>query len=92
MTSLQRGDSVASPLAAQRFFALVPCAGFGARAGAAGPKQYESLAGRALVLWTLEALARVRELAATLVVLSPADTQFATLLLAEPDAGRCWRR
>jgi 2-C-methyl-D-erythritol 4-phosphate cytidylyltransferase len=92
MTSLQRGDSVASPVSRQRFFALVPCAGFGTRSGAAGPKQYESLAGRALVLWTLEALARVKELDATLVVLSPGDTQFAALA-AEGDAeaaGSCW--
>jgi 2-C-methyl-D-erythritol 4-phosphate cytidylyltransferase len=88
MTSFQRGDSVAP----QRFFALVPCAGFGTRAGAAGPKQYAALAGRALVLWTLEALARVKELEATLVVLSPGDTQFAALA-AEGDAeaaGSCW--
>jgi 2-C-methyl-D-erythritol 4-phosphate cytidylyltransferase len=99
MTSPQRGDSVASPVfssarssSSARCFALVPCAGFGARAGAAGPKQYESLAGRALVLWTLEALAQVRELRGTLVVLSPGDTQFAALS-AEGDAeaaGACW--
>ena len=92
MTSPQRGDSVASSSSRQRFFALVPCAGFGTRSGAAGPKQYESLAGRALVLWTLEALARVKELAATLVVLSPGDTQFEALA-AEGDAeaaGSCW--
>jgi 2-C-methyl-D-erythritol 4-phosphate cytidylyltransferase len=77
---------------AARCFALVPCAGFGTRAGAAGPKQYESLAGRALVLWTLEALARVDELDGTLVVLSPGDTQFEALS-AEGDAeaaGACW--
>ena len=92
MTPLQRGDSVASPHSAPRLFALVPCAGFGARAGAAGPKQYESLAGRALVLWTLEALARVTELGGTLVVLSPGDTQVEALA-AEGDAeaaGGCW--
>jgi 2-C-methyl-D-erythritol 4-phosphate cytidylyltransferase len=92
MTSPQRGDSIASPASRQRFFALVPCAGFGARSGAAGPKQYESLAGRALVLWTLEALARVKELAGTLVVLSPGDTQF-DALAGEGDAeaaGSCW--
>jgi 2-C-methyl-D-erythritol 4-phosphate cytidylyltransferase len=90
MTSLQRGDSVASP--PSRLFALVPCAGFGTRSGAAGPKQYAALAGRALVLWTLEALARVKELDGTLVVLSPGDTQFAALA-AEGDAeaaGSCW--
>lgn len=92
MTSPQRGNSVVSPAFRQRFFALVPCAGFGTRAGAAGPKQYAALAGRALVLWTLEALARVKELDGTLVVLSPGDTQFAALA-AEGDAeaaGSCW--
>jgi 2-C-methyl-D-erythritol 4-phosphate cytidylyltransferase len=97
MTSLQRGDSAASPTfpspsSRPRCFALVPCAGFGSRSGSAIPKQYAALAGRALVLWTLEALARVPELARTLVVLSPGDTQFAALG-AEGDAeaaGACW--
>ena len=95
MTSFQRGDSPASTAApgrAGRCFALVPCAGVGARAGAAGPKQYAPVAGRALVLWTLEALARVDELDGTLVVLSPDDTQF-DALAAEGDAeaaGACW--
>ena len=93
MTSPQRGDSFTHPGGRQRFFALVPCAGSGSRSGAAGPKQYESLAGRALVLWTLEALARVDELDGTMVVLSPDDTQFAALA-AEGDAevaSACWR-
>ena len=93
MTSPQRGDSFTHPAGRQRLFALVPCAGSGSRAGAAGPKQYEELAGRALVLWTLEALSRVDELDGTLVVLSPGDTQFAALS-AEGDAeaaAACWR-
>ncbi len=93
MTSPQRGDSFTHPDGRQRFFALVPCAGSGSRSGAAGPKQYAELAGRALVLWTLEALGRVDELDGTLVVLSPDDTQFAGLS-AEGDAeaaAACWR-
>jgi 2-C-methyl-D-erythritol 4-phosphate cytidylyltransferase len=93
MTSPQRGDSFTHPHGRQRFFALVPCAGSGSRSGAAGPKQYESLGGRALVLWTLEALGRVAELDGTLVVLSPGDTQFAALA-GEGDAeaaAACWR-
>jgi 2-C-methyl-D-erythritol 4-phosphate cytidylyltransferase len=92
MTSPQRGDSFTHPDGRRRFFALVPCAGSGSRSGAAGPKQYEELAGRALVLWTLEALARVDELDGTLVVLSPGDTQFAALS-TEGDAeaaAACW--
>mgnify|MGYP005840842201 CR=1 FL=1 len=59
-----------------RLFALVPCAGTGARAGADGPKQYRALAGRAMVAHTLDALAAVPRLAATLVVLAPDDDRF----------------
>ena len=61
---------------APRCFALVPCAGVGVRAQAAGPKQYQTLAGRSLVAHTLAALAGVARLAGTLVVLAPTDTQF----------------
>ena len=61
-----------------RFFALVPCAGIGARAGAAGPKQYAVLADRPLVAHTLAALQQVPRLHATLVVLAPDDAQFET--------------
>lgn len=59
-------------------YALVPCAGVGERAGAGGPKQYAPLAGRALVQHTLDALAQVKRLRQTLVVLSPGDAQFET--------------
>ena len=68
--------SAADPIAPPRLYALVPCAGVGERAGAAGPKQYTTLAGQSLVAHTLAALARVPRLTATLVVLSPADTEF----------------
>lgn len=59
-----------------RCYALVPCAGVGARSGAAGPKQYELVAGRPMVAHTLAALAAVPRLAATLVVLAADDAQF----------------
>lgn len=59
-----------------RLFALVPCAGSGQRAGADGPKQYQTIAGQAMVAHTLAALARVPRLSATLVVLAADDTQF----------------
>ena len=62
--------------ATPRFIALVPCAGVGARAGAGGPKQYAELAGRAVVAHTLDALAGVPRLDATLVVLAPDDSRF----------------
>ena len=59
-------------------YALVPCAGTGARAGAAGPKQYVVIAGRSVVAHTLAVLQSVPRVAATLVVLAPHDTQFET--------------
>jgi 2-C-methyl-D-erythritol 4-phosphate cytidylyltransferase len=59
-----------------RCFALVPCAGVGARSGAAGPKQYVPLAGCAVVAHTLAALAQVPRITNTVVVLAPDDTAF----------------
>jgi len=57
-------------------FALVPCAGIGTRSGAALPKQYVQIAGKAMVAHTLEALACVPRLVETLVVLAPQDVWF----------------
>ena len=57
-------------------YALVPCAGVGERSGAEGPKQYAPLAGSSLVSHTLRALAQVKRLRQTLVVLSPQDRVF----------------
>ena len=59
-----------------RLFALVPCAGVGERAAAAGPKQYAVLAGKSMVAHTLGSLSQVKRLSATLVVLSPGDAEF----------------
>jgi 2-C-methyl-D-erythritol 4-phosphate cytidylyltransferase len=61
---------------APRFYALVPCAGFGERAGTTTPKQYRTVAGRSVVAHTLAALDGVTRIDQTLVVLSPADTMF----------------
>jgi len=63
----------ADPAAPARCFALVPCAGSGSRAGAAQPKQYQVIAGQALVMHTLHALAGVARLQGGLVVLTPGD-------------------
>lgn len=67
---------------AARHYALVPCAGVGARAGAGLPKQYASVAGQALVRHTLRALAGVEALTATLVVLAASDEHFEALVPA----------
>jgi 2-C-methyl-D-erythritol 4-phosphate cytidylyltransferase len=63
-------------ITAPRCYALLPCAGVGSRSGAAVPKQYVPIAGRAMVAHTLAALAGVTRLAATLVVLAPDDEVF----------------
>ncbi len=52
---------------------LIPAGGSGSRAGTAGPKQYELLAGRMLVLHTLDAFLRVPRLGSILVVVAPGD-------------------
>ncbi len=57
-------------------FALVPCAGIGARSGASLPKQYVQVAGKAMVAHTLEALSRVPRLVEILVVLAAQDELF----------------
>ena len=59
-----------------RFFALVPCAGTGTRAGKSGPKQYERIAGHPMVWHTLAAFAAVRRIARVLVVVAPGDGFF----------------
>ena len=65
-------DSRSNP----RFYALVPCAGTGSRAGTQGPKQYERIAGQPLVWHTLAAFAAVKRIARTLVVVAPGDGFF----------------
>lgn len=60
-----------------RLHALIPAAGVGSRAGTAGPKQYELLAGRPLIQHTIDAFRRVRRLASVLVVVAPGDDRLA---------------
>lgn len=59
-----------------RFYALVPCAGTGSRAGTNGPKQYERIAGQPMVWHTLAALAAVKRISRTMVVVAPGDGFF----------------
>ncbi len=72
---------------AHRFWALIPCAGRGTRMGLEMPKQYQPVAGQALVWHTLVAFAAVARLSHTLVLLAPADDGFQRLKL--PDARTC---
>lgn len=59
-----------------RFFALIPCAGSGSRAGVASPKQYELIAGKAMVWHTVQAFRQVPALSGIWVVTSPGDEGF----------------
>jgi 2-C-methyl-D-erythritol 4-phosphate cytidylyltransferase len=72
MAGMSTSESKSNP----RFYALVPCAGTGSRAGTNGPKQYERIAGRPMVWHTLAAFAAVRRIARTLVVVAPGDGFF----------------
>jgi 2-C-methyl-D-erythritol 4-phosphate cytidylyltransferase / 2-C-methyl-D-erythritol 2,4-cyclodiphosphate synthase len=61
-----------------RLFALIPCAGAGLRAGGDLPKQYQTIAGKPMVLHTLDAFAKVGRIAKTVVVVSKDDVTFAS--------------
>jgi len=65
--------SVISHPSSARFWALIPCAGSGSRAGSAGPKQYQPVAGQPMVRHTLAAFAAVPRIERTLVVVAAGD-------------------
>ena len=65
-----------APVAAPRLWAMIPCAGTGSRSGTQGPKQYQPIAGKRMVMHTLAAFAEVRRLSGVLVVVSEGDTFF----------------
>ncbi|MBT3068265.1 2-C-methyl-D-erythritol 4-phosphate cytidylyltransferase [Rhodoferax sp. U11-2br] len=71
-------DITLTPSTTPRCWALIPCAGNGSRAGAAGPKQYQVLAGQPMVMHTLAAFAEVPRIDQTLVVVSSDDAFFQT--------------
>ena len=72
------------------FHALIPCAGTGSRAGTALPKQYQPVAGQPMVMHTLQALARVPQLATGDVQLTEGTPEQLRAFLAcfEPPAER----
>ena len=69
-------NSPLTPPSPPRLWALIPCAGSGSRAGSDGPKQYQALAGQALVRHTLAAFAGVARVHHTLVVVAADDAFF----------------
>ncbi|MBL8700214.1 MAG: bifunctional 2-C-methyl-D-erythritol 4-phosphate cytidylyltransferase/2-C-methyl-D-erythritol 2,4-cyclodiphosphate synthase [Alphaproteobacteria bacterium] len=77
--------------------AVIVAAGRGARFGGAVPKQYQRLAGRPVLRWSLEAYSRHPRVRSVQVVIDPADTAlFATaaqgLALRPPVAGGSTRQ
>lgn len=62
--------------AKSRLWALVPCAGSGSRAGSVCPKQYQPVAGQAMVLHTLAAFAATPGIENIVVVVAPGDGFF----------------
>ncbi len=75
-----------------RFFALIPCAGHGSRAGTSlsgQAKQYHFIAGQAMVLHTLAAFGAVQRLSRTLVVVAPGDVFFDARARKSFDVAAC---
>ncbi|MGR4870017.1 2-C-methyl-D-erythritol 4-phosphate cytidylyltransferase [Variovorax sp. LARHSF232] len=67
------------------FHALIPCAGSGSRAGAGGPKQYQRLAGRALVAHTVDAFRALADRFSTIaLVVAPDDREVSSALPTFP--------
>jgi 2-C-methyl-D-erythritol 4-phosphate cytidylyltransferase len=60
----------------QGLWCVVPAAGRGARFGAERPKQYVTLAGQPLLVWTLQRLAASPDIAGLMVVLAEHDTHW----------------
>ena len=56
-----------------RFFALIPCAGLGTRAGSSLPKQYQMIAGLPMVVHTMRAFMGVPRICNGVLVLSSSD-------------------
>ncbi|MBU3647436.1 MAG: 2-C-methyl-D-erythritol 4-phosphate cytidylyltransferase [Limnohabitans sp.] len=67
-----------------RFYAVIPCAGFGSRAVTPLPKQYQTIAELPMVVHTLKAFASVTRLTRGVLVLAPDDVHIDTVLEAHP--------
>ncbi len=65
-----------------RCFALIPAAGIGSRTGTAIPKQYLSIAGKPMIVYTLAAFAALAAIERIFVVIAPDDRHFDRLELA----------
>lgn len=61
---------------------MVPAAGRGERFGGGRPKQYETLAGRAVIEWSVSALLACRDVVGVMVALAGDDRDWSTLAIA----------
>jgi 2-C-methyl-D-erythritol 4-phosphate cytidylyltransferase len=71
-----------APRTAPRYFALIPAAGIGARVGTSCPKQYLPLAGKAMLLHSLDTFA-ASPLISHIYVIVSADDPYISPLMAE---------
>jgi 2-C-methyl-D-erythritol 4-phosphate cytidylyltransferase len=71
IATMPQSPSALSPF--PRCYAVIPCAGVGARAGVGGPKQYQPVAGLPVVQYTLNAFLAVPQVQAIAVVVAPGD-------------------
>lgn len=70
--------------ASARYYVVIPCAGFGSRAGTALPKQYEPIAGMPMVVHTLRAFSQVTRLTQGVLVVATDDEQMSAVLTKYP--------
>jgi 2-C-methyl-D-erythritol 4-phosphate cytidylyltransferase len=71
-----------------KIVAILPAAGFGTRMGAESPKQFRSLGGLPVIVFTLRRLALCPEITAFLVATKPEDAEALSTRLAEERLGR----
>ena len=69
-----------SSACSQRYYALLPAAGVGARMGASSPKQYLQIGGKPMLRHTLDAFRASPLIAHTYVVVSPGDPYIDAIL------------
>lgn len=68
----------------ERIYLVIPCAGFGSRAGTALPKQYEPIAGVPMVVHTLRAFSLVPRITQAVLVVATDDEQMSAVLTKYP--------
>ncbi len=67
-----------------RIYLVIPCAGFGSRAGTALPKQYEPIAGVPMVVHTLKAFSQVPRITQGVLVVATDDELMVAVLTQYP--------